>query len=280
MKTQVISIGELFSLTWTQYKQRALPILAVVLISSVLIGGLTMIMVLCGMFGGVILTHVMDKMTGVYIIVALLSFLLLIITILIIWCQAAMLAIVVDEETGIIEAFQRGWEYLWPLTWVITILSGILMTGFAFGILPGFVFLAWFSFSVFILFEEDHLGMETLLISREYVRGFGWNIFGKMVVIWFISAIASLIPFLGQILSILVAPFFMLYLLNMYRDLKEIKGTVEIEDGKTSMIFWWVVTIIGLLLPVVALLGLLFFLFAGGEHPMTPFLDSTHGTAL
>lgn len=280
MTTKVITIGELFTQTWAEYKQRALPILAVILISSVLIGGLAMVMVLFGMFGGAILTHVMDKMTGIYIIIALMSFLMLITLILMIWCQAAILAIVVDEETGIIEAFQQGWEYLWPLTWVITILSGILMTGFALGFLPGFLFLVWFSFCAFIMLEEDRRGMETLLISREYVRGYGWNICGKMIVIWIISALAAIIPFLGQILSILFAPFLMLYLLIMYRDLKSIKGTIEIENGSGRTLFWWTVTIIGMILPIVILIGLIYMLFTGDQQLMAPAWEGMHGDSL
>ena len=280
MTPKVITIGELFTQTWAEYKQRALPILAVILISSVLIGGLAMVMVLFGMFGGAILTHVMDKMTGIYIIIALMSFLMLITLILMIWCQAAILAIVVDEETGIIEAFQQCWEYLWPLTWVITILSGILMTGFALGFLPGFLFLVWFSFCAFIMLEEDRRGMETLLISREYVRGYGWNICGKMIVIWIISALAAIIPFLGQILSILFAPFLMLYLLIMYRDLKSIKGTIEIENGSGRTLFWWTVTIIGMILPIVILIGLIYMLFTGDQQLMAPAWEGMHGDSL
>ena len=280
MSMQTIPIGELFSQTWVQYKRRALPIIAVILISSVLIVSVTLVMALSGIFGGVILTHFMGKMTGIFIITALMSVLLCIIIILIIWCQATALAIVLDEDVGIIEAFQQGWYYLWPLTWVLTIFSGILMTGFALGFLPAFLFLVWFSFCAFILFEEDMRGMGTLLLSREYVRGYGWNIFGKMCVIWLLSFIAWLIPFLGQILSILFAPFLMLYLLIMYRDLKSIKGTLELDAEPGRRIFWWVVSVIGLVLPIAALAGLLFSIFSGGTHSLDIFLEGMHGTTL
>ena len=46
-----------------------------------------------------------------------------------------MLAIVIKEDLGIIEAFQTGWTYLWPMTWVLTIYSGIVLTGFVLGII-------------------------------------------------------------------------------------------------------------------------------------------------
>ena len=197
MHEQVTPIGELFSRTWTQYKERALPLLAVIMISTVMISGLCLIMVLGGVFGGAVMSQVINTTTTLYIMVVLVSISLLIITIFIIWGQTAMLAIVVDEELGIIEAFKRGWEYFWPITWVLTFLSGILMTGFAFGVLPGFLFLVWFGFCAFIMLDEDRRGLDTLLASREYVRDYGWNTFGKMAVVGIIYVIASIIPFLG-----------------------------------------------------------------------------------
>lgn len=280
MNKQVIPLGELFSLTWSQYKQRALPLIAVILISSVIVGSLAIVMVLGSIFSGAILAHLPDKTAGIYVIGGLLGLFTIFIFILLFWCQAAMFAILIDEEIGIIEAFQQGWHYFWPLTWVVTILSGILITGFSLALLPGFLFLTWFSFSVFILFEEDRRGMEAMLVSREYVRGYGWNVFGKMALAWLLSTMAGLFPFIGQILSIILAPFFMLYLLNMYRDLKAIKGDIEPADDTTSTIFWWTVSTIGLILPIAGLLWLVYFLLTGDQQLLPPLGQGMHGTAL
>lgn len=279
MPEQLIPISELFSRTWTQYKQRALPLLAVILISSAMIGGLSLIMVLGGIFGAV-MAHVMNESLAIVVVALVMSLFLLGLTVLAVWCQTALLAIVVDEKLGIIEAFQRGWEYFWPMTWLVTILSGILMTGFAFAVLPGVLFLVWFSFCAFIMLEENRRSMAALLASREYVRGYGWNTFGKMVPVWLISAVAWIIPFLGQIISILFAPFFLLYLLGMYRDLKAIKGPVALQDAADSRVFWWVVTVIGLILPLAALAWLLYVLLTGGQEWMIPDWAGMHGTIL
>lgn len=272
--------GELFSLAWTQYKLRALPLLAVILIGTVLISSLFLVLVLGSVFGGAILIHFMEESIGISIISVFTTFFLLVIATLLIWCQTTMLAIVVDEKLGIVEAFQRGWKYFWPITWVLTFLTGILITGFTLGILPGFLFLTWFSFSTFIMFDEDRRGLDTLLASREYVRGYGWNTFGKMMIVWGISAVIAIIPFLGQVLSMLFTPFFLLYLLAIYRDLKSIKGTVELEKKTGSRIFWWTVTIIGMILPIAILLGIFYFLLTGELQGMIPTWQSLHGTDL
>jgi len=279
MDPQIMPIGELFSRTWVLYKQRFLPLLAIVLIGTVLVSSLILTMVLCGGVAGAILIHLLSETAGIVIVTVIVTLFLLIITIAVIWCQTALLAIVVDEELGIIEAFKRGWEYLWPMTWVLTFLAGILTTGFTLGILPVFLFLAWFSFSVIILLDEDRRGLDSLLASREYVRGYGWNTLGKMAAVWLISSMVAVLPFVGTILSILLTPFFLLYLLAMYRDLKAIKGTVELHCGTTTRVFWWFMTIIGLLLPIAGLLALLYFLLTGDQEWM-PAWQHWEGTTL
>ena len=279
-RQQVTPIGELFSLTWTQYKERAIPLLAVILINTVLISSLILVIIVCGIVGTAILMHFMNDVLAISIIFIITTLFLLVIALLLVWCQTAMLAIVVDEDLGIIEAFQRGWEYFWPMTWVLTFLTGILISGFTFGIVPGFLCLVWFSFSIFIMFDENRRGLDTLLASREYVRGYGWNTFGKMIVAWLISLIIGILPLIGQILSMLFTPFFLLYILAIYRDLKSIKGTVELDDAPGTRIFWWAVTIIGMIIPIAALLVVLYFLLTGDQQWIMHTWQGMHGTNL
>jgi len=280
MNGQTATIGEIFSLSWQQYKQRALPILAVILISAALLGGLIMIMVLCAVFGGALLGHFMNDQAGLLIVVGMVCALVLIATVVAIWCQAAMLVIVMDEELGIVEAFQKGWDYLWPMAWVMTILSGILIAGFVLGVLPGILTLVWFCFCFYTLIAEDRRGLEALLASMEYVKGHWWNTFGKLLVIWLLSAVISLVPFVGQVLSMLFAPFFMLFMLAMYRDLRSIKGEAAVTDNSGIRIFWWIVTVVGLLLPLLGLAAGMFALFTGDLEWMEYTRDSMHGTWL
>lgn len=263
MRTETTTIGEVFSLAWQQYKQRAIPVLAVLLISSAVLGGLIMIMVLCGMFGGAILTHIINERAAILLVIIFVGLLLMAAIVLGVWCQASLLAIIVDEDLGIIEAFRTGWDYLWPMAWVMTILGGIVITGFLCGILPGILFMVWFTFCFYTLFAEDRRGLDSLLASMEYVRGHWWDTFIKLFLVWLLSVLLSVIPFVGQILSILFAPYFMLFMLIMYRDLKEIKGEAVITAGSGTRTFWWVLAVIGLLLPILGLAGAMVTLLTG-----------------
>ena len=266
MSTEIATFGTLFRTAWDQYKNRAMPLLAVMLISAVVIGGLVLSLVLCATLGGAILAHITNERTVAYLVIALVCVLLLVATMLVLWSQTAMLALVVHEELGIIEAFHTGWTYLWPMAWVMTLLSAILLAGFLLGILPGLLFLVWFTFCMYVLLEEDRRGMDTLLASKEYVRGHWWNTFGKIFVLWLISAVAGFIPFIGQVFSFLFAPFFMLFLLAMYRDLKEVKGVAVVAAGPGSTAFWWTLAVLGMALPLVVLIAALFALLSGEQE--------------
>jgi MFS family permease len=268
MSTEIATFGTLFRTAWDQYKNRAMPLLAVMLISAVVIGGLVLSLMLCVTLGGAILAHFTNERTVAYLVVALICVLLLAATLLVFWSQTAMLALVVHEELGIIEAFRTGWTYLWPMAWVMTLLTAILLTGFLLGILPGLLFLVWFTFCMYVLLEEDRRGMDALLASKEYVRGHWWNTFGKIIVLWLISAVAGFIPFIGQVFSFLFAPFFMLFLLAMYRDLKEVKGVAVTAAGSGRLAFWWTLAVLGMVLPLVALIAVLFTLLSGEQEWM------------
>ncbi|GAB4335483.1 MAG: hypothetical protein Kow0089_05220 [Desulfobulbaceae bacterium] len=280
MKT-LPTIGELFDRTWSEYKKRFLPILAVFLIGTVLLSSVVMAMVLSSTVTGALLVHFVNSGTGIVVAAFLLSLFLLILLLLGFWWYTALLAIVADEELGIIEAFQQGWRLLWPMTWVLTIFSGILCTGFLFGFLPGVLFLVWFGFCPFILLIEDHRGMDSLLVSREYVRGYGWQVFLRLLPLWLVSTLAGLIPFLCTLLSLLLTPFALLYILGIYRDLREIKPVVQPAEGG-ARIFWWIVTIIGLLLPLALLAWAAFVILqSGGQGWLTmPEWQSPHGLSM
>lgn len=279
MNTEIATLPTLLRTAWDQYKKRAIPLLAVMLISAVVLASLAMALVLCATLGGAALSHFTNERTATYLIIVLAGGLLLVITVLAFWAYTALLALVVNEDLGIIEAFQAGWTWLWPMSWILVLAPGIVLTGFVLGFLPGILFAVWFAFCMYVLLEEDRRGMDALLASREYVRGHWWNTFGKLLVVWLISAAAGLIPFVGQIFSLLFTPFFMLFMLAMYRDLKAVHGAAKVETSSGALLFWWALAVIGLVLPLIALAAA-FFVLLTGEQEWLRLPESTHGTWL
>jgi len=258
MTQEPASTGELFSRTWEQYKQRALPILAVMLITMMLVIGAILVLGFAGVFGGTITALISGSQTGMLIVFLVMAVWMLLVFLLAFWSQTAMLAIVVNEDLGIIEALQAGWRYLWPMTWMLTIVSGIVISGLLLGFIPGIVFMVWFSFCLYTMIDENRRGLDGLLASREYVQGHWWNTFLKLTLIWLISFLVGIVPFIGQVLSFLFAPFLMLYMLEVYHDLKAVKGEkAVVTNGFGSRLFWSCLAALGLLIPIIGLIGAL-----------------------
>ncbi len=267
MSTEIATIGELFLQAWEQYKIRALPILAIMLISTVLIGGSTLVLIFGGIIGGGVLKHVTSGPAGTILLFGVVPVLFLLVTALVFWSQTALLALIINEEMELMDALHAGWQYFWPMSKTISILLGIVLAGLALGIVPGLIFIVWFSFSLFILIDEDRRGLDGLLASREYVRGHGWDTFFKFTLIWAISILASIIPFAGQIFSFLFTPFLMLYLLAIYRNLKAVKGeNAVVTTGPAGRLLWSCLSGLGLMLPIVGLLALLAAVILHGQE--------------
>lgn len=279
MRTEIATFGALWQTAWDQYKKRALPLIAVMLISSVVIGSLLLALALTAVLGGAVLAHFTDERTAALLLMLLVSLLLILAIILTFWAYTTLIALVVDGDLGIIESFQAGWRALWPMAWVQTLAPAILLAGLALGILPGILFGVWFSFCGYILLAEDRRGLDALLASREYVRGHWWNTFGKQLLLWLISGAASMIPFVGQIISLLFTPFFMLFMLAIYHNLKVVHGEVRVDAGPGARVFWWCLAALGLLLPLAALGAGLYALLTGDQQWLS-IPETMHGTWL
>lgn len=279
MSTEIATFGTLWLTAWDQYKKQALPLIAVMLISSVVVGSLLLALALTTVLGGAVLAHFTDERTATLLVILLACLLLFLAIILAFWAYTALIALVVDENLGIIEAFQAGWLALWPMAWVLTLAPAIVIAGLVLGILPGILFGVWFSFCGYILLAEDRRGLDALLASREYVRGHWWNTFGKQLLLWLISGAASMIPFVGQIISLLFTPFFMLFMLAIYRNLKEVNGEVRVDAGPGTRLFWWCLAALGLLLSLAALGAGLYALLTGDQQWLS-IPETMHGTWL
>jgi hypothetical protein len=278
MNQRKASLGELFSVSWEGYRKRALPILAVICISTAVLGTLAVILVLFAGLGGALAVHGQTYRGWIMLLIAVSCVLFLCTAILALWCYTTLLAVVVGSELGVVEAFRRGRRYLWPMAWVLAIFTGLVAGGMLAGVLPALLFLVWCSFGVYILMEEDRRGMDAVLASREYVRGRWWETFGRLLVIWLLSSLIGIIPFAGPLLSIFFYPYAMLFTAAVYHDLRSGKGEVTPGAGPGIRMLWWIIAAVGLLAPLVALAGGLLALLGGDgvmfEHPAGPRLRS------
>jgi len=253
MAENLKTFGELFSETWQLYKRRWLTLLGVMIVSSLVVIG---IMVLVGAAFAVIgggLQALAQRMESGQVggtAAALIAVLFLPMMILVIWSQSALVAASVDEDLGVLASLKEGWRRLWSMAWIMGLAAGVIMTGTLL-IVPGIVLAVSLMFSLYPLYEDDVRGMDALMLSRRYVRGRWWNTLGKMLLIWLIMVVVQLIPFVGAFLYLLFMPFLMLFLVNMYRNLKNSAVTDEV-GGRGLM---WLMAWLGMIIPVLGLVG-------------------------
>jgi uncharacterized membrane protein len=154
------------------------------------------------------------------------------------WVLSAVICAVSDETLGIRESLETASKKLWSFIWIFSILGYIVTGGFLLVVIPGIIFSVWFFFSQFILARENERGMNALLKSKEYVKGYWFEVFLRMFIIWIISAVIGGIPFIGWLLSLFFAPFAMIFSFLVYEDLKAIKGDVSFVSSSGEKWKW------------------------------------------
>lgn len=120
-------------------------------------------------------------------------------------------------------AFARKnfWRYL-SLT-LLTIIC--LIPLFILLVIPGIIFLVFWTFASYILLSGNDGAWESMKKSKALVKGRWWRVFGYLlliiVIVFVVDTILGIIPFVGSIISSLVlTPFMILFFKNFWIDLK------------------------------------------------------------
>ena len=255
---------DLFLETWERYKERGLTILGVMLVAGLI---MLAILVLLGLVAALFLgglEHAVSqvqqgRLNGPVAGVFALFFCIALVFAL--WSQSATIAAAVDEGLGLVDALKVGWRRLWAMGWILLLVSSIVITGFFLFIVPGIFLSVTLMFALYPLYDEGLQGMDAVLASHYCVKGRWWNTFGKLLLIWVIAFVLHLIPFVGQVLYVLFTPFLFLFMVALYRNLRETAHAQPFAVGR-----WWLMAGIGMILPVLGLVGAMVTL--GPQLPM------------
>ena len=233
-----ITFGELFKKSF-DYSIKSFPKAFEVLIIS----GICIFICL---FIGIVLVNLVKETYGLGPLMILPAFIFALAVYFIIWSYAALFVIIVNMETEIKakEAMKIGWKMVLPLIAIYIWISLIVGGGILCLIIPGILFIIWFSLSPFALFCENMRGRKALLRSKYLIKGYWWNVFGKLLVLIVIGVIffgllgllEKVIPDLkwlwlifDTVLNIFWAVFLLIFFFLIYRDLSVIKGPMP-ED--------------------------------------------------
>lgn len=243
-------IGELFSNSWDIYKRRIITLILLYLLSIVFFA------VAFGVFFGTGYIFSTVFPDAKQILIAAGSFVGIIAgSIAMVWGLAAFICAVSSETLGIKDALEQGSQKIWSFIWIFTLLGFIIPGGFFLFIIPGIIFSIWFFFSQFILAQEEERGMNALLKSKEYVRGYWFDIFLRLFLIWLISAVINMIPIIGPIVSFFYMPFMMIFTYLVYEDLKSVKGEVAYPSSPQEKLKWIGAGALGYILLIILIIA-------------------------
>lgn len=267
---KLLSASALFGQAWEIYKKRWGTLTGIVLIPLII---LTIVISLLGIFGVAFMLPIILGASGLspILLVVLLPILVAVFVVVALliqaWSQTALVYAIKDREEniGIIESYRRARGKVFSYLWVIILSGLVLMGGAVLLIVPGIIFMVWFSMAMLVVVVENQKGMNALLVSREYVRGHWGSVFWRLIFIGLCAALLSwgitflvatmlkvvAIPYLSTIISVLVnavvTSIAVAYAYSLYSNLKSLKGgsvVVPEKNDKKVMIF---VAILGLI---------------------------------
>ena len=120
------------------------------------------------------------------------------------WLQGALVKAVADVRDGradmsIQDTFRSAWPHV-PAIAVAGILAGLAIAiGLLLLIVPGLVLMTWWVVIIPAIVLEDKSAAESFSRSRELVRGYGWNVFGVIILTILLLIVVSIV--IGLILS-------------------------------------------------------------------------------
>src|SRR5206468_3309699 len=85
--------------------------------------------------------------------------------------------------------YKKAFRKIRSYWWVSIVSSAVIITGYLLFIIPGIIFSIWFIFAPFILLIEDRKGIDALLQSKAYMKGYWWAIFLR-VIFMYIAVVA------------------------------------------------------------------------------------------
>jgi hypothetical protein len=120
------------------------------------------------------------------------------------WLQGALVKAVADVRDGradmsIRDTFASAWPHV-PAIAIAGILAGLgIALGLILLVVPGLVLMTWWVVIIPAIVLENKRASESFSRSRELVRGYGWNVFGVIVLTILLLIVVSIV--LALILS-------------------------------------------------------------------------------
>lgn len=235
-KIKLSSVSDLLRSTWTQYKTHLNVLVPIMLIAGIGLYAQSIVM----FYGNksMVENH-LAKMDPTFAMLSLVASVVYLIGM--IWGTSALLAWInrIDQPMTVKEAYANAKPIIWPVFITGFIVAILTLLGFVLLIIPGIIVGIWFTFSIYIVVAEHKKGMEAIKLSKSYVEGYWWAVFGRSMFVGILVGIVGAIigtvismlsfNFLGTIIQDIVTlclvPFALIFQFSVYKELKKIKSS-------------------------------------------------------
>jgi hypothetical protein len=152
----------------------------------------------------------------------------------------AVARILVGREPDISDCYRNGYRRIWSILLVAVLSALAIGAGFILLIIPGFIVLTRLSVAIPAVVIEQRKGTDALGRSWNLVKGYGWPVFGALIVSWLIAGIVNgILTAIGgdnwfvsgifaAIGSIITTPFTALVVGLIYFDLRVRKENLDV----------------------------------------------------
>jgi len=205
------------------------------------------------------------------------------------WITAGMFHHIVDPQRNTRTAISKGWSSFGSFFRLLLLMTVVVAGGSLLFLIPGIIFTIWFLFSQFILAEEGLGSLAALDKSRELVKGYGWQVFSRLLLLLLIflsvSTLTSRLPVVGEaanlLSTLLMVPFSLIYTYLIYRDLKQCHPFVQSQPSSNHRWPYLTIALLGWLL-IPAVFGLVHRqdLIALADSNLTFLKEANRGTEM
>lgn len=238
-KKEMESIGSLLGKSWEAYRKNFAKFMALIVLYSLPWLAIALITTLFKA-SNYLLENNLTWLTLINIFLALLMLAGLLLGVVIYFsAQAAIFVLIQKEKTklSISKLFYEGKKYAWDY-FVLGILSLILIALWTLLlIIPGFIFMIYYSVAFWVMFVENKKGYAALKRSKQLIKGNWWRVFWRIFSVTFFLWFIFILPVyfmetkqavetwrdITNVLNVIISPFMVAYSYFIYKDLLRIK---------------------------------------------------------
>ena len=261
-KQSLNSVGSLFASAWGIYKKKFVDLVEIIAVPMLILGiGSGMIEV----------RH--------HPLIEALGLLMVLIGVIVSIFASPALIFSIDRGGECKESYRKALPLFWPMVWMSILSAFAMLGGFIVFVIPGIFIMGAIIFSCFVLVLENRHGMDSLARSKEYVKGRWWGVFGRylafviplLIIFLLVRTIAYFIfgaalgTFIYYVIAACLTPLMEVYLYVIYKNLVALKPELAGDGKKSENGFLMASAIIGLVVPAIILVLVVFFsgLFLG-----------------